>query len=220
MIIISSFRPFSESESYAAAQIEAKRSWDKVASEIIYVGGPSEDVLRTGNTKFMIQRGIPTIRELAEIAGTAGRGRITYVAIANADIVITPNFSEVEQSMNNVGLPVATSRRWTFYNHMDDAKLLPGDFGLDIFVAMPEVWEMVSANVPAEYTIGSPGWDDFLVRFLHHLKRGEFKDFTNKRCIFHKFHQDRGVKAPINTPIYLTPPPTIKPLKSNFPRQL
>lgn len=193
MIALSSIRPHAEDADYAANQIRARRSWDDCFERVYYFGKDEPSLHGTQvKTYFIAQDGWPTIREMANYASCMTTG---YVAILNADLVISPLIVDVERYMSRIGLPAATSYRYEF--DMDN-NVLPiesvrnkQDRGMDIFIATPQIWRLVARAVPTYLRIGHQTWDTWVCGFFCSQLGLGFQQFTDKRVIFHPKHGGR-----------------------------
>ena len=67
MIVISSFRPFGESQEWDANQMRAFRSWLMFA-ERIYLFGEIHPILKSNKVFFVASGDYPRIRDMAELA--------------------------------------------------------------------------------------------------------------------------------------------------------
>lgn len=119
-----------------------------------------------------------------------------YVALINADIVLTSGISNVEQRMRDCSLPSATSYRYEFepsdYPNLDKAIRHKEDRGMDLFIAHPNIWKLVAKDVPEALWFGHNCWDTWVCGyFCHHLGYG-FRQFTEDRCVFHPKHGGRN----------------------------
>jgi hypothetical protein len=192
MIAVSSHRAFSKSEEYAINQERAAKSWQSAFSNIYYYGH-YEEGLDHENTLFVRKaEEWPTIREMAEFSSQLQAG---YVALLNADIVVASSLSMVEKEMRAIGLPAATSYRYTFdqvqYPNLDGAVRNKEDRGMDIFVAKPEIWGMVKRDIPEYLRFGHPTWDTWVCGYFCEKLGYGFRHFTDRRCIFHPKHEGR-----------------------------
>lgn len=196
MIALSSHRPFSQSPEYAVNQERAAKTWHQEFSNIYYFGA-FESELDHENVLFVrTVEQWPTIRQMAEFASHL---TCEYVAIINADIVVTSDIGRAEKAMSAMALPAATSYRHTFlaedYPNLDNAIRHKEDRGMDIFVTKPNVWGMISKIIPACLRIGNGRWDSWLCGYFCHNMGYGFREFTDYRCIFHPKHDGR-VESP------------------------
>lgn len=192
MIAISSARPFAQSTEYAVNQERASRSWiDKFGR--VYYFGHYEGGLCHKNTFFARKdEDWPRIKQMAEFASQMDS---VYVALINADIVLTDGITDVMTKMHDLSLPAATSYRYGFdpvdYPNLDNAIRHKEDRGMDIFIAHPGIWKLVVRDIPEYLRFGHPTWDTWICGyFCEHLGYG-FRHFTENRCVFHPKHGGR-----------------------------
>lgn len=196
MIIISSHRPFASSPEYALNQSRASESWrQKLCVSQIYCYGSYEEGLDDKKALFVrLDNSHPTIKEMAEFAAFM---QSEYVALVNADIVLTDGICEVEKRMREMSLPAATSYRYEFDparypDSLNEATRYREDRGMDIFIANPAIWKMVAAEVPGDLLFGHNRWDSWVCGyFCQHLGYG-FRNFESYRCVFHPKHEGRS----------------------------
>lgn len=190
MIAVSSFRPFRESPAIALNQAHAFASWLPVFDCIYYFGAP-EPRLRSTKTVFVSSPPFPTIRLLAQMCAIASEP----ACIINADIVLSPKAHAIlKGAMSKV--VAATSFRFEF----DPAKANFAtarriDYGLDLFIAHPHVWQSCWPHIPEEFRIGKPVWDSWLNAWLRDIYRLHFMDLTSHRIVFHPKHGFRRHNA-------------------------
>jgi len=181
MIAISSHRKHGHHKcTYRKNQIRAKESWEKYFEKIIYFGDVEPD-LQSDKTFFIPCENWPFIRDMAR---EAGRQPSNYVAIINADIVVTQPFRNVEIIMRASSIRAASSRR----RDLTKRVLLDNDKGRDIFVCTPVVWRNVAKEIPACCRIGHQQWDSWMVAYLRTTLRNGFAEFTRIPCIYHPSH--------------------------------
>lgn len=186
MIAISSHRPHGEDRGYADRQIAASRSWAPLFSAIHYFG-EYESELEVWNSNF-IGANWPTIKRMASYAASQD----DYVAIVNADIVLTDGLKTVEEKIKAMTLPAATSYRYEFIGEdLASAVRHKEDRGMDIFIARPEVWKMVAERIPEYLRIGNNRWDSWVCGFFCYNLGYGFRHFTEYRCVFHPKHDGR-----------------------------
>lgn len=195
MILLSSHKPFAQSLEYATNQARAAQSWtERPTTTAIYFVGHYEEKLENPKVQFVKPEGdYPRITMLADFASHM---TAEYVAILNADIVLTCGISEVEQKMHDCSLPAATSYRYEFdpaeYPNLNGATRHKEDRGMDIFIAHPGIWKLVARDVPEDVLFGHNRWDSWVCGyFCHHLGYG-FRHFTEDRCVFHPKHGGRS----------------------------
>jgi hypothetical protein len=195
MIIISSARRHSKDAEYAINQKRACESWQG-AQQVYYFGSYEEDLAMKNvlwvRSEHNEEAGEwPTIKAMSEFASNFPSD---LVAIANADILITETFFEVEKKLKSLTIPASTSYRYTYDPERFDlasAVRDKNDRGMDIFVCSSDVWKMISKQIPDYLRIGHPTWDTWVCGFLcHHFGYG-FREFTRYRCIFHPRHGGR-----------------------------
>ena len=192
MIAISSHRPFFDNPVYADNQERALKTWRDKFETIYYFGG-YEESLNAPNVRFCRNDdGWPRIKQMVECAS---KMKSTYVAILNADIVLTDGFVDVEAKMDGMALPAATSYRYEFnpvdYPNLENATRHREDRGMDIFIATPGIWKTVEKEIPDYLRVGHPTWDSWVCGFFcDHLGYG-FRQFTENRCVFHPKHLGR-----------------------------
>ncbi len=194
MTIISSHRAHSDSKEVARNQIRANRSWQKIATRIVYLGN-EEPHLSGHNVRFLPCADFPRIRTVATAAAISG----THACIVNADIVLSKETPIVIFDLLRRGGKAAVSRRYEFQDeHVEGAVLLPEDLGLDFFFATADLWLKLSRTIPPDYRIGHSSWDTYTLSFFNTIAKGGFYDITNRRCVFHPRHGDRKRKYNIN----------------------
>lgn len=188
MIAISSHRPLDQEPEIKRNQLLAKRTWEAAFSRIIYFG-TIEPELSSGKTAFVPSEEFPRIKDMMEMAGKQ-RG---FVAIVNADIVVTPEIKKLERLMMLRGKLCASSRRYHFDPNTCDWKAaqLGLDRGRDIFIARNDVWRDAARHVPNELRIGNSRWDAWATDWFRIRYNDSFLDFTNMRAIFHPNHESR-----------------------------
>lgn len=186
MIAISSHRPHGYSSCiYKKNQKRAIKSWEMYFDSIIYFG-PFEKDLVTIKTSFIPCDGWPFIWQMA---AEAGRQTSDYVAIINADIVVTQPFKQIEGIMKASKLQGASSRRRDYGTR----QLLDDDRGRDIFICTPRVWAKVAKEIPRNCRIGHQQWDSWMVAFLRITLGSKYGDFTGVPCNYHPKHGQRNM---------------------------
>lgn len=185
MIAISSHRPhpYNNGGTYAKNQIRAHKSWEKYFEKIIYFG-PFEKGLNSSKTFFIPCDGWPRIKEMA---AEAARQTSNYVAIINADIVVTQPFKFLENILKASNMKGASSRRRDYGKRV----LLPDDKGRDIFICTPRIWRKVAVEIPDSCRIGHQQWDSWMIAFLRTVLQNRFGEFTRIPCIYHPKHGQR-----------------------------
>lgn len=195
MNAVSSHRPHARSAEFARNQALAKRTWEPVFKQIVYVG-PQEPELDSEKTTFIYSEDFPSIQTLAKVAANL-RG---ITALLNADISLGPRIRNVEYRMLSGGLKCASSRRYHFDPHnpqWEMAALDEKDRGRDIFMAKQQVWQKVADTIPPHFRIGHQQWDAWMSDFFRDKvvpigrEYDPSKDFTKERCVFHPHHGDR-----------------------------
>ena len=194
MIAVSSFRPHAEDAEYARNQRRARLSWRDCFDEVHYFGErePQLESLYQ-QTKFTGTTGFPSI---LMVTTYASKLVAEYVAILNADLVISPVIKDVERRMARMGLAAATSYRYEFdaeQPHISriDAVRNRQDRGMDIFIATPQIWGIVATKVPPYLRMGHQTWDTWVCgHFCSTLGLG-FLQFTEEKVVFHPRHGGR-----------------------------
>lgn len=194
MITISSAKPFAQSEEYALNQSRAFTSLhdNYSISQMFYIGH-YQDGLDGEKVQFVKPDGdYPRIKMMAEFASHM---TTDYVAILNADIILSSHITDVEKRMRDMALPAATSYRYEYqpedYPNLDAATRHKEDRGMDIFIANPAMWKLVAKEIPEDLWFGHPTWDSWVCGyFCHNLGYG-FRQFTDERCVFHPKHSGR-----------------------------
>lgn len=194
MIAVSSFRPHAEDPNYARNQRRARQSWAGTFREVHYFGLPEPQLEHPNSiTRFVGDGSWPLIKDMAIYAA---RQRDDYVAIINADIVVSRRIHFVEERMKQMGLPAATSYRYEFdasdpFTNFSTLVRNRQDRGMDIFIATPQIWTGVADKVPPYLRIGHQTWDTWVCgHFCSTLGLG-FLQFTEERLIFHPRHDGR-----------------------------
>lgn len=189
MIAISSARKHEGNQEYALNQCRAASSW--VLFDQVYYFGSYEKELCHDNVLFAKSDDWPTIKSMAEFASHM---KDDLVAIINADIVVTPPIKDVESKLKSLTIPSATSYRYEFdatSGDLSSAVRHKEDRGMDIFVATPDVWKMVSARIPDYLRIGHGTWDSWVCGFFCKNFGFGFRQFTDYKCIYHPKHVGR-----------------------------
>jgi hypothetical protein len=190
MIAISSARKHEKNAEYAMNQKRAGESW-KLFKQVFYFNGYEQE-LTHDNVLNVKSDDWPSIKRMAEFASNMVDD---LVAIINADIVVTEPLLEVEQKLKELTVPAATSYRYEFdpddYPDLSNAVRHKEDRGMDVFVATPEVWGMVSKRIPEYLRIGHQTFDSWLCGFFCSNFGFGFRGFTDYRCVFHPKHGGR-----------------------------
>jgi len=188
VIAVSTFRPHKDSEEYRENQIRAMASWFPIFSNIILMGN-LEPELFTYKTTFTFQDGRPHIKDMVGFLASEGELGVWI----NADIVLHNAFVTLEHLMKKAGCVAATSFRLTFEpgRHATYASAVrePNDFGLDVFVATPEVWQDMYRHIDPRWVKCGQVYDSWMVGFLN--KRHKCADFTDRKWVFHPRHEGR-----------------------------
>lgn len=186
MVAISSHRKHGKTVcAYRRNQLRAKESWDVYFDQIIYFG-TEESELISPKTFFIPSDNWPFIKDMA---AEASRQQSDYVAIINADIVVTQPFRHIEGIMKASNMKAASSRRRDYKTRV----LLDNDKGRDIFVCTPRVWGQVANNIPPNCRIGHQQWDSWMIAFLRVTLQNMFGEFTRIPCIYHPKHTGRNM---------------------------
>ena len=186
MIALSSHRPHEGDSDYAKNQARAANSWN-IFSQVFYFGSYEESLCKP-NVLFAKSEPWPKIKMMADMATHFKEP----VAIINADIVVTPVLLEVEKKMIDLSVPALTSYRYEFEgDNMDGAIRHKHDRGMDIFIAMPDIWKMVSKRIPDYLRMGHQTWDSWVCGFFCANLGFGFRQFTDYRCVFHPRHEGR-----------------------------
>lgn len=197
MIAITSIRPFNKSDEYKTNQIRAAQSWNLF--EHVYIIGQREPELEfLAGTTFLEGLDWPTIKYISILASEIGD---RYVAVINSDIVVAEPLLQAERKLQELTIPCATSYRYEFDPTDPDlskAVRYKIDRGMDIFVALPNVWKMVADRIPEDLRIGHNRWDSWVCGFFCHNFGFGFRQFTDYRCIFHPKHDGR-IQPHLNT---------------------
>lgn len=193
MIAISSHKPHAGNPGYRDNQVRALRSWVRFFSRIIYLGA-YEPELKAPCSEFYPSEDFPRIKDIALKASVLPA---SYVTLINADIYLDTPFKEVISAMHQSSKSAGLSRRfmWDTSGPVELAQI--EDFGLDIFIAKPVVWQRVAKEVPEELRIGHIRWDTWMYGFLRTIYKGGLADFSHFKCVFHPRHS--GEPAPYNS---------------------
>lgn len=194
MIAVSTFRPHKDSEEYRQNQIRAAVSWLPIFNGIVLMGKP-EPELATYKTSFTFQEGRPHVRDMIGLLATQNEMGVWI----NADIVLHNAFVTLENLMKKAGCVAATSFRLTFdpKEGIQKAFREGNDWGLDVFVATPEVWQDMYKHMDPRWLKCGMVYDSWMVGFLN--KRHKCGDFTDKKWVFHPRHGGRVTEG-FNSP--------------------
>lgn len=208
MIFVSSLRNFTDPASeYGRNQIAAFKSWSKVAEAIVYFNATPQPEMESPITCWLPSEEYPRIMDMAECCAS----QPGWSCIINADIVVTPHISSVEQKLKHRKAIAASSWRHTF----DPARGLEPrqrtDNGLDFFMATPEFWRKVYAAIPESLRIGTQMWDQWMLAFFSMYAVSGFYDITPSRCICHPNHEGRKY-GPFGGPVHIHGWPTMSPV--------
>lgn len=201
IIAVSTFRPHKDSEEYRQNQIRAMVSWFPIFNGIILMG-KLEPELANSKTSFTFHEGRPHVRDMVGLLATQTEMGVWI----NADIVLDSAFVTLERVMRNAGCVAATSFRLTF-----DPVCFPvphqmtpppayrekNDWGLDVFVATPEVWQDMYKHMDPRWVKCGQVYDSWMVGFLN--KRHKCGDFTDRKWVFHPRHGGRVTEG-MNSP--------------------
>lgn len=197
MIVLSSFRPFGESQEWDRNQMAAFRTWMMFAKRV-FLFGQMEPAIDNSKVGWVSSDQYPRIKDMATLAG---RQKNQIVMICNGDIRVNPNVLRLEQRMRVTNCHCASSRRWHFdpekviTKHMDTATLTDmegrDDRGRDVFIARWDVWARIAKEMPEKYRIGNPQWDAFLTDKFREHWNDQFIDFTTMRLCHHPHHGGR-----------------------------
>lgn len=189
MTAVSSPRPHLDCpEEIEMNQIRAKESWNKVFQSIIYLGCPIPGFQE--KTSFIPHTGKPTIKRLAEVCAQ----QYGWSCIINSDIVMAPQTRHLESNLEAFGGLCAVSRRYEIppSGNIEDAILLPDDYGLDFFCAKQEVWQFVATVIPEQFKIGMIVWDQWMSNCFVREFQPYCYDLTPSRLVFHPRHANRN----------------------------
>lgn len=198
MIAVSSFRPHKEDPEYARNQIRAVKSWRNVFQEVHYFGEREPELeLDCLKVKFTETKGFPSIFMMASYAATLDSPLVT---ILNSDIVLGVMLRSVFGVMLHMGLPAATSYRYEYdpanpdypENYVKAESRNKQDRGMDIFIAMPQIWGLVAKHVPPYLRIGHQTWDTWVCGYFCSQLGYGFRQFTEQRVVFHPPHGGRN----------------------------
>lgn len=200
MNAVSSYAPMDRALEVTRNQMAALESWRKGFSSITYFNSP-DPFLTAPGVRFVTSGDPPKIIELVKYAASLP----DWTAIINADIIVLPKLTKLVPMLSNSKLACAISRRFEF-----DPELGPKvgeivDYGLDIFVAEPVIWQAAAHAIPPQFAIGHQLWDTWMLSFFLHQSRGRCADFTGAKAIWHPRHGNRGdfSMAPPENDFYL-----------------
>jgi hypothetical protein len=228
--ILSSWRPFQQSEAYAKLQYDAMGSWLNLGAKVVLFNHPNEvDYVHSRLSVVAPKSSPPTIFSMLEW-GNENSGQDSVIAIVNSDIVLSPEINLVTEAVEERSMTrswAATSFRYSFLpkKGIDSAWRDPSDQGLDIFIAPYRIWKMVHAEMKdlgAEgLTLGRHLWDNVLnAYFRARLPTQRYINLTPWKVVFHPEHGERGRHDPyskrtINAVQFLSHggiPPTTYPI--------
>lgn len=177
-------------------QIRAAVSWFPIFGSVILMG-KFEPELATINTYFTGKEGRPHVKDMVGILATQTEMGVWI----NADIVLAGAFATLERLMKKAECRAATSFRLTFepgkLNTYASAFREKNDWGLDVFVATPEVWQDMYTHMDPRWVKCGMVYDSWMVGFLN--KRHKCADFTDRKWVFHPRHEGR-VRDGFNSP--------------------
>lgn len=181
MIAISSFRPFPKcTPQIAQNQIRAFKSWLTAFERVIYLGAPCSELCSI-ITEFVPAEDRPSIRKMAYLASKMG----TWVALINADIVISKPMMPLQSRMDQAGIKCAITRRYDLESGFIT------DWGLDCFLGTQEVWDLAYRMIPPDFKIGFGQWDSFLTTLFVTEFGRRCADVTSDRFCHHPQHESR-----------------------------
>jgi len=185
MIAISSHRPHgARSPMYARNQIRGIKSWQPYFKKTLLFGPYTRSLANLGNVQFIESENFPFIHTLA---AEAGRQDTDYVALINADIVVTQPIRKLPEIMAASKITGCSSRRKDLHKREYEKD----DRGRDIFICTPGVWRMVAKNIPRNCRIGHQQWDSWMIAFMRRRLQNHYGDFTPIGCVYHPKHGDR-----------------------------
>lgn len=182
MILVSSFRAFADDPdgSYRTNQLAAFRSWQKVATKIVFFNG-FEPELDSPKTIFIPSERYPQILQLVEFCAA----QTEWCALLNADIVLGAHFPLVEAKLKARHAQCASSWRYNFDPAVGIQSGVHDDNGLDFFAAVPSVWQKAYEMCDERLTISSGGWDQWCLSLFCTFFQQGFWNVTPSRVIFH-----------------------------------
>jgi len=187
MIAVTSHRPFKDcSPEIRRNQIRARESWEGQFDGIVYFG-EEEKELDGKNVQFIVNvEQFPPIELMMKCASHLK----DWVAIVNADIVVSQGLKVIQRELFTKGALCAMSRRFEFEREdVNSGRMI--DNGLDLFCATPSVWKLAAMMVPKNYRLGHCLWDTWTLGFMCTHYYAWLWDFTECRVIFHPKHEDR-----------------------------
>lgn len=200
MKIVSSHRPHKNSEEFARNQTAANMSWRPIAERIYYLGNYEGD-LAAPNVTFVESEQHPTIRRMAKLCSEVGLSRLEWVALVNADIVLSPRIVDAIDELNARNGSCGMSLRYQFFvGHNPQDTGSQTDLGIDFFIATKAIWAMVSKEVPEMFRIGHILFDTWLMSFFARWGGSACYDLTPQRLVFHPIHGDRNRVHPVSDP--------------------
>ena len=193
-------------EEYDKNQLTAWKSWNLVASAIILFNDVQPE-LQSNITRFIPSEPFPKLMDIYEVAAHQN----DFVAILNADIVVMPQFVNVERKLKARKAIACSSWRWQF-TPPDTSKIEVVDPGLDFFAATPEVWGQCYNDVEETLRLGSVQWDSWQLGWFCAKAAKGFLDITPTRTILHPKHGNRQYGPPPPQPPHFHAWPTMSPV--------
>lgn len=198
MIFVSSARPMGDDAEYDRNQLAAKASWEIVASAIVYFNDVQPQ-LASPKTHFIPAEQYPALIDMVDFAADQGD---EWVALVNADIVVTPIFIHAEKRLKEKKAVAASSWRWEFDPAVGISPCAHIDNGLDFFAAVPGAWNQIyeqmhtgaqgDADAPKHLRWASPGWDSWMLgTFFHLFSHRGFYNLTGWKAVRHPRHGSR-----------------------------
>lgn len=188
MILVSSIRQFSNdpTSEYQRNQLAAKKSWEKVATRIVYFSA-REPALDSAKTVWIPSEEYPRILDLVEFATQ----QTEWCALINSDIILGANLPLVEAKLKARKAKCASSWRWNFDPAIGIQSGVHNDWGGDFFAAVPEVWQRCYEMIDERLCVGSTFWDCWMLSFFCTFYVSDFWNITNSRVVFHPNHGAR-----------------------------
>lgn len=186
MIFLSTFRNLDSSAEYRQNQLAAFHSWSRIADGIVYFNDYDKRI-DSPLTTFVKSPDHPHIKSFVQFAALLDE----WSCIINADIILSPDFLDVEKHLKACNAKCAISYRYEFdpTNPLMPKKVM--DNGLDIFCAAPEVWRNMLALIPEQYRAACLIWDTWVIGFMNQYYGQDFYDFTLSYSVFHPKHGGR-----------------------------
>jgi hypothetical protein len=186
MILVSSVRPMECGGEYARNQLAAWRSWQGVASAVVYFNDPQPE-LQSSITRYIPSEAYPRILDLVEFCAEQS----DWGAILNADIWLSDRLRILEKSLKARKASCASSWRHQFDPAVGVNPCERVDNGLDFFAASPEFWRVVYDKVPETLRLGAQRWDSWMLAFFGMYGVKGFYDLTPSKCVRHPLHGSR-----------------------------